>query len=385
VHILSFTSLYPNPQKPTFGIFVENRLRHLYASGQVHGGIIAPVPSFLGGSSHTIPSFEERNGLKVWHPPFLAPPKLGMITAPHALYQAGKKAITHYIKEHGKPDLLDIHYIYPDGVAGAWLAQYFNIPCVMTARGTDISVLPQYFLPRRLIKKALHQSNAIITVCEALRSAIHEDLRISLNKIHTLRNGVDLKRFHAVSSQERTALKELWGLQGRVLVSVGHLIERKGHHLIIEALKHLPEDVILAIAGSGEEESSLKSLITQLDLGHRVKLLGNLNPEKLVTLYQAADILVLASSREGWANVLLEAMACGTPVAATAIWGTPEIVTAAEAGVLIPERTPLSIAESVDTLLQSLPDRTQTRHYAEKFSWDETTTGQLNLFSSLMR
>jgi glycosyltransferase involved in cell wall biosynthesis len=163
---------------------------------------------------------------------------------------------------------------------------------------------------------------------------------------------------------------------------VGHLIKRKGNHLIIQALKHLPE-VRLVVAGDGEESGSLKRLAKNEDVENRVKFLGEVRHETLKDYYGAADLLVLASSREGWANVLLESMACGTPVVATNIWGTPEVVSCDEAGILV-ERNVSSIVKGVDTLLKNYPDRNSTRRYAEKFSWDETTERQLRLFYSLI-
>ena len=100
--------------------------------------------------------------------------------------------------------------------------------------------------------------------------------------------------------------------------------------------------------------------------------------------YCAADALVLASDREGWANVLLESMACGTPVVATNIWGTPEVVAAPEAGLLVQERSPAAIAAALRRLLSAPPAREATRAYAERFDWNATTAGQLRLFNEIL-
>jgi glycosyltransferase involved in cell wall biosynthesis len=110
---------------------------------------------------------------------------------------------------------------------------------------------------------------------------------------------------------------------------------------------------------------------------------GAVSQDQLVRYYGAADILVLASSREGWANVLLESLACGTPVVATPVWGTPEIVAAKEAGYLTANRTSEAITASINNLLSDLPSRRDTRHYAEMFSWDDTTYGQRKIFESI--
>jgi teichuronic acid biosynthesis glycosyltransferase TuaC len=147
---------------------------------------------------------------------------------------------------------------------------------------------------------------------------------------------------------------------------------------VIEALRDLPGWELIVV-GEGPERSRLIGLTRTLGLGDRVRLLGARPHAELPALYGAADALVLASSREGWANVLLESMACGTPVVATNIWGNPEVVQDRAAGVIV-ERSAEAIAQGVRRLAAGPTDRGATRAYAERFSWDETTAGQLALF-----
>jgi glycosyltransferase involved in cell wall biosynthesis len=195
-----------------------------------------------------------------------------------------------------------------------------------------------------------------------------------------MRNGVDLALFRPA---EREAARQRWHMSRPTLISVGHLIERKGHDLVIQAMVHRPE-VDLIIAGEGPERGRLQRLTERLGLTQRVRFAGIVAHQDLASLYSAADALVLASSREGWPNVLLEALACGTPVIATRNWGTPEIVCAPEAGRLVDQRTPEALADAVATLLQAPPERSATRRFAEGFSWDATTDAQLALFSSFL-
>jgi glycosyltransferase involved in cell wall biosynthesis len=104
----------------------------------------------------------------------------------------------------------------------------------------------------------------------------------------------------------------------------------------------------------------------------------------LADAYRGAWVAALPSVGEAFGLVLLEAMACGTPVAASNVWGTPEVVASPEAGELMPERTAAGVAESVRRLRASPRDRAATRRYAERFSWDATTQGQLDLFHRIL-
>lgn len=388
--ILSFTTLYPNAAQPIHGIFVENRLRQLAATGLAQVKVLAPVPWFPAGGRWAgkyaafrhAPREERRHGLTVSHPRYPVIPKIGMTLAPLLLALAQRPRIAEIIRGGYDFDILDAHYFYPDGVAAAMLGQWFDKPVVITGRGTDLNDIPKNALPRRQIQWAAQRAAGLITVCQALKDALVA-LGTPADDVAVLRNGVDLTVFHPLEPRQRAAARAKLGLSGFTIASVGQLIERKGHHLIIEALRDL-RDVTLLIAGNGPDHGALLDLAQRYGVAGRVHLLGVLPHQELPQIYQAADTLVLASSREGWANVLLEAMACGTPVVASRIWGTPEVVSAPEAGVLMRDRSAAGIVRAVKDLRATLPDRAATRRYAERFSWDATTEGQLRLFRRIV-
>ncbi|WP_037471925.1 glycosyltransferase family 4 protein [Simplicispira psychrophila] len=385
--ILLFSSLYPSSVRPIHGIFVETRLRELLKTGEVQAKVVAPVPWFP--SSHprfgdyaqfaATPQFEHRHGVDVHHPRYLLLPRIGMNIAPYTMAQGALSTVRRLQSEGFDFDLIDAHYYYPDGVAAGLLARWLGKPLVVTARGTDLNLIPQYSFPRRLILQTAAQARASIGVCQALMDSLH-DLGADASKLHTLRNGVDLERF---TPESRSAARRWLGLpeDGQYLLSVGHLIERKGHHLAIEALPALP-GVQLLVAGAGPQHTALQALATRLGVADRVHWLGVLAQTDLKWCYNAADALTLCSSREGWANVLLESMACGTPVIATNIWGTPEVVSTHAAGVLMGQRDAEALVQAWRQLMAALPTREDTRLHAEKFSWDATTQGQLALFKS---
>ncbi|MFC5552252.1 glycosyltransferase family 4 protein [Massilia aerilata] len=381
--ILTFSTLFPNSVKPGHGIFVETRLRHLIASGQVESRVVAPVPWFPSRHPRfgpwaawaAVPRHEQRFGIEVAHPRYPVLPKIGMNVAPALLAAASRGAIGRLLDEGFDFDVIDAHYFYPDGVAAVMLGRYFNKPVTITARGSDITQLPNYRLPRRMIQWAAAGADHVITVCNALRDEVIE-LGVAPEHVTSLRNGVDLALFHPTP---RPAEQSPF-----TLLAVGHLVPVKGQERIIGALPMLP-DVHLRIAGDGPDRAKLVQLAQDLGVAGRVDFLGAVRQAELVQHYNQADALVLASSREGWANVLLESMACGTPVVASRVYGTPEVVAAPEAGVLMNELSARGVADGVQALRANYPDRTATRRYAECFSWDDTTAGQLAVFKALVQ
>lgn len=301
-----------------------------------------------------------------------------MSIAPMLLF-AACLPLLHRLRSDRDFDLIDAHYFYPDGVAAAMLGKALGKPVVITARGTDVNLIPKYTIPRREIQWAAGSAARVVAVSQALKEALIA-IGVRPDDVVVLRNGVDLESFHPF---ERHMVRARLGLTLPTLLSVGQLIERKAHDLVIGAMPLLP-GVALLLVGDGPEKDRLQRMAQQLGVADRVRFLGAIPHQELATIYSAADILVLASSREGWPNVLLESMACGTPVVASNIWGNPEVVGAPEAGCLMEERTSEGVADAVQRLFARLPDRTKTRRYAEKFSWEETSQGQVQLFEGVI-
>jgi glycosyltransferase involved in cell wall biosynthesis len=278
-------------------------------------------------------------------------------------------------------DVIDGHFFYPDGVAAVMLGKKLGKPVVISARGSDLTYLPRFAYQRRWIQWAMREADALVTVSESLR---REAITLGAveGKVRTLRNGVNLEEFRPV---DRAEARRFAGVPetAKVVASVGNLIPLKGHDLFIRALAGLP-DVHGLIVGGGPEDAALRTLVDSLGLNDRVHFLGRVPHGTMAKVYSAADGLVLASSREGWPNVLLEAMACGTPAVATAVGGIPEIVTVAESGYLLADRTSDAIAAALSALFQAPPDRAATRAYAEKFDWSETVSGLVDVYRSVL-
>lgn len=388
---LLFSTLYPSSARPVHGVFVETRLRALLGTEKVETKVVAPVPWFpLSGDRYgnygkfsATPRYELWNGIEVFHPRYFLPPKIGMNIAPHTLAIGALPVIKQLIAEGFDFDLIDAHYYYPDGVAAGIIAKKLGKPFVVTARGSDINLIAEFAYPKKLILETADQAAASIGVSGALVEKLAE-LGVSRNKLKIFRNGVDLERFQPENKAE--ARNEI-GLPaaGKILLSVGNLIELKGHHIAIDALAKLPADTYLVIAGTGPERENLEHQAQQLGLSDRVRFAGQVGNQDLKWWYSAADILVLCSSREGWPNVLLEAMACGTPVIATSVGGIPEIVVGMAAGRLMNSRTAESLIAAYLGIVAAYPQRSNVRAYAENFSWTPTNEAQLTLFQQISR
>jgi len=388
---LLFSTLFPSSVRPLHGIFVETRLRELLATGQVQTRVIAPVPWFP--STHLrygeyanlarTPAREVRHGVTVDHPRYPLLPKVGLTLAPLGLALATTGAVRQVLADGFDFDVIDAHFYYPDGVAATLLGLWFGKPVTITARGTDLNLYPNHAAPRRMMAWAAGRSAASIGVCNALMDVLR-GWGIEEAKLHVMRNGVDLQRFQPL---QQAACRAALRIEGAPLViSAGHLVERKGHHLVIDAVASLQSvlpGIRLLIVGDGEERVALHEQVRQLGLGNAVSFAGAVANDELAQYFSAADLAVLASSREGWANVLLESMACGTPVVATRLWGTPEVVAAPEAGLLVDQRDAPALAAGIASLWSAMPPREAVRRYAQGFSWEATSQAQVALFDRI--
>lgn len=379
---VTFTTLYPNLARPRHGVFIEQRLRNLVATGEVQSRVVAPSAWFPSGDARfgawsvfsRVPAAEMRFRLPVSHPRYLLLPKVGMTSAPLTMALAARPVLQGLRREGFDFDVIDGYYLYPDGVAAALLGLWCDRPVILSVLGDDVITLARFRLPRRMILWAVRRAAGVTAVCQALKDRLVE-VGAPGEKIRVVLHGVDLEQFRPV---DREAVRRRLGLSGRVLLAVGHVIKRKGQYLAVQALPHLPGTTLL-IAGDGWMEPMLREMARDLGVAERVRFLGPVKHEELRDYYGAADALVLASSREGIANVLIESMACGTPVIATAVWGTPEAVSVPEAGVLMRERSVEGLVEAAERLFADCPDRAAVRRHAETFTWERTSRDHLEV------
>lgn len=390
MRLLTLTSLYPNAAQPHHGIFVENRLRHLLDHDRgITTRVVAPVPWFpfrhpRFGSYATFasaPRAEVRHGIAIMHPRHPVIPKVGMTAAPWLMARFVRPILERLRRDGFAFDRIDAHYFYPDGVAAALLARELGVPLSITARGSDLNIIADHPLARRMILWAALQADVLVTVSDGLRDRL-VSLGAPEGRVTTVRNGVDLKTFRPAG--DRQGLRARLGLPEEgipVLLFVGNLIPLKRCHLVIEALARLP-GVHLRIAGEGPERTRLEALGWRLGVAERVRFLGRFPQAELAQWYAACDLLVLPSEREGLPNVVLESIASGTPVVAARLPGTVEAVTDPAAGVLVAEATPAAYAEAIAARLATPVTRDAVRAQAESLGWERTSAALSQLLRS---
>ena len=372
--ILVLSSLFPNDVQPRHGIFIEHRVAHLARAGD-EIRVVAPVPWFPSSNPRfghyaaltRIPKAATRRGVAVNYPRHPVIPKVGMALAP-MLMAAALYPVLAKLRREFDFDVIDSYYLYPDGVAAALLAKWLDVSFTMTALGSDVTQIPESTSARHMILSATRRAAAVTTVAGALRDQLLT-LGARPDNISVVLHGVDLDLFSP--PPDRAALRARLGMTEPTVMCVGYLVENKGIDLAIRAIALL-SGVRLMIAGTGPCATALKALAESLGVRDRVDFLGHVDQQSLPELYGAADIVANCSAREGISNVLLEALACGTPLVATPVWGSPEVVSCAEAGMLARDRSNTAIADAIALLIADPPDRAKTRAYAETFNWRET-------------
>jgi teichuronic acid biosynthesis glycosyltransferase TuaC len=379
LRVLTFTSLFPNGADPEQGIFIYQRAAHLAARNGNFVEVVAPIPyfpkwlSWLSVSRWTkaahAPSVEYIGQLKVHHQRYFLIPKLSMFLHGFLIYVSTRHLIAQLHAEKNF-DYIDAHFVYPDGFAAILLARCLRVPVMISARGTDMNVYPNFFLIRRMIRWTLRNADFLVAVSRSLKERMIEQGGADLT-VHVIPNGVDTTRFHPVSLEE--ARREL-GIQhiGPLIVSVGSLIESKGHHVLIRAVAQIARsrsDVHLYIFGHGPERDALQRLIESLNIAGQVHLMGKRPNDELHLWFNIATVSCLASTREGWPNVVSESLACGTPVIATNVGGIPEIIDHPELGMIV-ERTPESFAAAIEQALSKRWDRQAISKRGCARTWD---------------
>ena len=391
--LVVFTTVFPHPGQPGVGLFVRERMFRVAKLLPVT--VVAPIPWFplqgllrkwKPGFRPTAPAVELQSGIEVRHPRFFSVP--GAFKWLDGLFMAlGCLPTMLRLKRNFAFNVIDAHFAYPDGYAASLLGRWLRVPVTITLRGTEVP-LSRDPLRRQRIVRALGRATRIFSVSESLAQHV-ASLGAPSDRIQVVGNGVDSAVFHRV---DRSSARERLGLAAHtpVLISVGALVERKGFHRVMECLPALrqrfPDLRYLVVGGPGPEgdwSAVLRERAAALGLQDCVVFVGALPPDELKWPLSAADVFVLATRNEGWANVFLEAMGCGLPVITTDVGGNAEVVASPAFGTLVPFGDQARLLEALSDALSRTWDRDAIVAYAQDNSWDHRVAALLEAFRGI--
>lgn len=389
--VLVFSSLYPNNMWPNHGVFVKERMVAVARTGLCEIRVMAPVPYFppfkLGSRWRYSQVVQEEmiEDVPVCHPRYVMIPIIGMAVQGFMMFLSLLPVIRKLARKFPF-DVIDAHYVYPDGFAAVLLGLVFKKPVIVSARGSDINLFKTFPIIRQFLRFTLKRADHVVAVSQALKNSM-VSLGVSPKTIVVIPNGVDTEKFYPCEKVEAKTHLKLAGKQ--IVLSVGNLTPNKGFDIVIGAFHRLRKDgdrqkLFLVIVGEGVMKEPLQKLIQTLGIEEHVFLAGGVPHHQLSRWYNAADIFCLASEREGWPNVLLESLSCGTPVVATSVGGIPEIIQSEAIGLLA-ERTSESLASSIAMGLWKSWDSNILRHCAAEHSWESVAQSVVDLFETVLR
>jgi len=378
LRVLTLATLYPDSARLNFGVFVERQTRELAARPDVELTVVAGLglpPWPLSRHPHyrriaALPPVETWQGVAVHRPRFTIVPGSGGRFHAAALARAAAHVIDPL--HAAQPfDVIDAEFFFPDGPAAIRLGRRYGVPVSIKARGGDIHHWGRATATAAQIRDAANRADGLLAVSEALADDIAA-LGVEREHICVHRTGIDRALF---AVRDRAAAKAAMGVSGPLVVSLGALIERKGHAIVIDAVAALP-GVSLLIAGDGPDRAALASRIAASGAADRIRLLGSVPHRDLPRLMNAADVMALASASEGLANAWIESLASGTPIVIPDAGGAHEVVTTPAAGRII-ARDPSAFTQAISEILAAPPNARDTAATVDAYSW-ETNRDQLH-------
>jgi glycosyltransferase involved in cell wall biosynthesis len=320
------------------------------------------------------PAYEVMDGVEVYRPRYFSFP--GVFKSLDGWFMAqGSMVIARRLQRQFRPNVIDAHFLYPDGYAATLVGRAIGLPVTITLRGRkDQRLIGTGREP--MLRTAARAAVRLFAVSDSLRRDVGERLGEPIDRILVVANGVDLEKFQPV---DRAEARQRLGIapHAKVIVGVGGLVEGKGFQRVIPLVKGLrakfPGLVYLVVGGGtsqGDLRADLEALARTKGVADAVRFCGQQLPGELKWYYGAADVFALATTYEGWANVFLEAMACGLPVVSTRVGGNEQVVCSPGLGELVDFWDAPAFAVAIERALRREWDRAAIIAYARANTWD---------------
>lgn len=385
--VLTFTTLFPNNVQPLAATFVRERM--MRAKRHFELQVVAPVPwspplianprwsQFRG-----VELVEAIDGVPVYHPRYVITPKIGMCLYGGMLFASCNRFV-RALRRSYRFELIDAHYLYPDGLAAVLLGRRLGVPVVLSARGSDVNLFPTFRLVRPWIQYAMREATAVISVSAALKRKMVR-LGCPAEKIRVIPNAVDHGVFRPMDrAQARRQLGE--ALQGRMVLSVGNLKPEKGFRTLLEAfllLRARDPDLRLRLIGDGPDRRYLAQRIATAGL-EPATLVGAIPRQQISPWYSAANVFALASEAEGNPNVINESLACGTPVVTADLW-EGDLPYTPEQGITAERLDAATFADATGRALSRDWDCTSIANGMRAYTWDDAAHQLVAVFSAAL-
>lgn len=367
--ILFFTNLHPLPWQPARATYNFEEIRHLKAHADVK--VLMPVPWFTYFKQVVLKGHRSPEGYCLF--PFFYIPKV--LTSLHPLFLLLSLIIcVKPLLWLAKSKNVIASWAYAEAVVAALGKTIFKYKLIIECLGSDVNALMQKPMHKRQMSWAFKKSTAVTTKSKALAEAVK--LHVPEVTPHVIYNGVD---FDVFTLRETVPFSR----QTQSLLFVGSLIPTKGVYELIDGFEQAIANnpaMTLRIAGEGCSKGTLQKMISAKSLEHSVTLLGAIPHQSLVGELHKSDALILPSYREGVPNVIMEALATGTPVIATDVGGIAEVLIPEVGGILIEAQNADAVADAIREIAYKTWNSKEIKESVSTYTWQNSALELLSLF-----
>lgn len=379
LRVLFISQIFPTPVNPTKGVFSQQLVQGLMDYCDV--SVVCPQPWF--------PRLPRWKFLERWHGyslipteydvdciPVLSPkypfiPKLG--DRYHSfLFFLGLVRYAYALRRRFRFDVINAHWLYPDGVAAARLARIMGVPLVLSGLGCDVNMFLFEKHKRGAILRALKQASRVTVVSEELKVHLL-GVGIDQEQVTVIRNGVNKQLFYP---RDQTECVRMLGLPQRYpcVVFVGRLAEEeeKGLRYLIEAFQKLVRVrklITLYVIGDGPMLKPYNDLVHNQGLQEQIRFVGAKAHQDIPLWIGACDVFCLPSLREGCPNVVLEALSCGRPVVASEVGDIPHLI-GKDNGLLVEPGNSHQLCEALDIALEKKWNQAEICRSVSTLTWN---------------
>jgi len=369
--IVIITNLYPLPWEPNRATF--NRQQFSQLDDTFEKSVLVPV-AFPEWFSHRK---EIKQSANLRYVPYFYLPKFGRRFYSTMMFISIMLHSGWWLFSK-KPKTLLASWAFPEAVATSWISKLLNCPFFFKVHGSDINLHGKIPARAKQIVNASKKAVGILSVSQALAD---EMISIGVNKekIHVIYNGVDHQKFHVNHRKSDKTISDY-------ILYVGNLKKEKGVMELLNGFAAIHEkhpSLKLLYAGPGNMSSQIRNQAESMTLSDKVNLLGSVNHDQLPELISQARVLALPSYNEGVPNVVLEAMACGTPVLVSDVGGIPEVVDEHVCGKIIPSKCDMAVAEGLDAILSTQWNKEKIKQHSQQFSWQNNKHQLLQMLMNI--